>query len=58
MCFFKEVLPALSKSGSQDIGIIAPYNEQVNMLKNRIEADNSIDVATVYKFRAEKKTTS
>lgn len=53
----QEALPVLLKSGSQDIGVIAPYNEQVGVIRNSIEESESIDVATVHKFQGREKDT-
>lgn len=53
----QEALPALSKSGSPDIGVIAPYNEQVNAIVSTLEGTGSIDVATVHKFQGREKDT-
>ncbi len=47
-----EVLPALS-GGTGDIGIIAPYNNQIQVLKNRL--GEKIDIATVHKFQGREK---
>lgn len=48
----REVLPTMPYDVSE-IGIIAPYNEQVNALTNRLEG--RIDVATVHKFQGREK---
>lgn len=46
-----EVLPNIDYS-SNEIGIIAPYNNQVNEIK---KVESSIDVATVHKFQGREK---
>ena len=48
----REVLPTLSYP-ADEIGVIAPYNGQVDALKQAI--GNSIDVATVHKFQGREK---
>ena len=45
----KELLPRLNSS---DIGIIAPYNNQVNLIK---ENTKDIEVSTVHKFQGREK---
>lgn len=52
----QEVLPNLKKQNAEDLGIIAPYNDQVNALKEQIDA-TSIDIATVHKFQGREKDT-
>lgn len=42
----------LLKLNTKDIGVIAPYNNQVNLIKNSI---NNIDVSTVHKFQGREK---
>lgn len=48
----EEVLPFLSYDPNE-IGIIAPYNNQVNATKSALE--DKIDVATVHKFQGREK---
>lgn len=48
----EEVLPTLSYD-MDEIGVIAPYNKQVNAVKSALE--ESIDVATVHKFQGREK---
>lgn len=48
----KEVLPTLSYK-AENIGIIAPYNAQVDALQQQIEAP--VDIATVHKFQGREK---
>ena len=48
----EEVLPNLSYE-TDEIGVIAPYNKQVDAVKSALEED--IDVATVHKFQGERK---
>ena len=48
----QEVLPTLPYS-AEEIGIIAPYNEQVDALNNAV--GGRIDVATVHKFQGREK---
>lgn len=48
----KEVLPTLSYE-AEHIGIIAPYNAQVDALQQQIGA--SVDIATVHKFQGREK---
>ncbi|MEG2946797.1 MAG: AAA domain-containing protein [Bacteroidales bacterium] len=48
-----EVLPQLSYD-PEEIGIIAPYNNQVNSIKNDL-GTSRIDVATVHKFQGREK---
>lgn len=52
----QEVLPRLQQNSLNDIGIIAPYNAQVNALKNQLNSD-TIDIATVHKFQGREKDT-
>lgn len=47
----QEILPHLN---SDDVGIICPYNEQVNHLKRNIS--RKIDVSTVHKFQGREKS--
>ncbi|MFA6844458.1 MAG: AAA domain-containing protein [Sphaerochaetaceae bacterium] len=49
----KEIIPSLTYS-DDEIGIISPYNEQVNALKIALEG-KKIDVATVHKFQGREK---
>lgn len=51
----KEVLPNVSEP-AEEIGIIAPYNKQVNAIKSSVK-NKSIDVATVHKFQGREKDT-
>lgn len=46
-----EILPNLNVP-KEEIGIIAPYNEQVNQIQSQIDG---IDVATVHKFQGREK---
>lgn len=48
----EEILPELVKDYS-DIGVIAPYNEQVNVIRNIIKSSgfNNVPVDTVHKFQ-------
>lgn len=48
----KEVLPTLSYK-AEKIGIIAPYNAQVDALQQQIELP--VDIATVHKFQGREK---
>ncbi|WP_300886798.1 AAA domain-containing protein [uncultured Alistipes sp.] len=48
----KEVLPTLSYEGD-NIGIIAPYNAQVDALQQHL--GTTIDIATVHKFQGREK---
>ena len=48
-----EILPKLNCS-AHEIGIIAPYRDQVGQLVNSI-ADSEIDIATVHKFQGREK---
>ena len=48
----EEVLPNLSYE-TDEIGVIAPYNKQVDAVKSALEED--IDVATVHKFQGREK---
>jgi len=52
----QETLPQLRKQDPADIGIIAPYNDQVNALKAQLGI-TGIDVATVHKFQGREKDT-
>ena len=49
----QEVLPKI-EYGQNEIGVIAPYNNQVNALKVSL-MDTEIDVATVHKFQGREK---
>lgn len=48
----REVVPMLP-CAAEEIGIIAPYNAQVNALRHAV--DEHIDVATVHKFQGREK---
>ena len=48
----KEVLPTLSYE-TENIGIIAPYNAQVDALRQQI--GSTVDIATVHKFQGREK---
>ncbi len=50
----KEILPKLEKFRDEDIGIIAPYNNQVLAIKNRLQ-NRKIEVDTVHKFQGREK---
>lgn len=50
----KEVLPLLNEINPHDIGIIAPYRDQVAALKQQTK-DDSIEVHTVHKFQGREK---
>jgi hypothetical protein len=52
----KEALPKLTEKQSTDIGVIAPYNGQVNAIKEALNS-SEIDVATVHKFQGREKET-
>jgi Superfamily I DNA and RNA helicases and helicase subunits len=52
----QETLPKLKEQDLTDIGIIAPYNDQVNALKAQLGIAG-IDVATVHKFQGREKDT-
>lgn len=52
----KEVLSGLQQGDLNDIGIIAPYNAQVNAIKTQLNSDK-IDAATVHKFQGREKDT-
>lgn len=49
----EEIQEILKKSQYADIGIIAPYNEQVNLIKNNV--GRNIDVSTIHKFQGREK---
>ena len=48
----REVMPAISPEKSK-IGVIAPYNEQVNAINAHLKSN--VDVATVHKFQGREK---
>ena len=48
-----EVLPALASSGYEDIGVIAPYNAQVRLLRSQLPS--SLEIDTVHKFQGREK---
>ncbi len=52
----QEALPNMREQDTGDIGIIAPYNDQVNAVRKQIHSDK-IDVATVHKFQGREKDT-
>ncbi len=52
----QEALPTLRVENNQDIGIIAPYNDQVDTAKKQIGLEE-IDIATVHKFQGREKDT-
>lgn len=49
----QEVLPCLIKRGYRDIGIIAPYQDQVKKLRDQLR--NKFEVETVHKFQGREK---
>lgn len=51
-----EVLPRLDQDAPENIGIIAPYNDQVQALRQAVN-NAKIDVATVHKFQGREKDT-
>lgn len=51
----REALPALADGGQGDIGIIAPYNQQVEAIREQVKG--AADVATVHKFQGREKNT-
>lgn len=52
----QEVLPRLSDTPPDDIGIIAPYKDQVGSIEKQL-GNNKIEVHTVYKFQGREKDT-
>lgn len=52
----REVLPRLNEGNLADIGIIAPYRDQVGAISAKT-ADSGIDVNTVHKFQGREKDT-
>lgn len=51
----QEILPSLEEY-STDIGIIAPYNDQVNAIKNALKKEGKdYETATVHKFQGREK---
>lgn len=50
---WQEILPSLTYEDNE-IGIIAPYNDQVNALKRQLN-NSDIDIATVHKFQGREK---
>jgi len=52
----RETLPMFSNINPQDIGIIAPYNDQVSAITQQL-GSNLIEVATVHKFQGREKET-
>lgn len=48
-----EILPALISSGYSDIGVIAPYNEQANLLRSQLPS--FLEVDTVHKYQGREK---
>lgn len=51
-----EIMPTLKKHSADDVGIIAPYNDQVNALQQEFSCD-ALDIATVHKFQGREKDT-
>ena len=51
-----EVIPRLQDTAPEDIGIIAPYREQVNAFA-KATCDRGIEVDTVHKFQGREKNT-
>lgn len=49
----EEVLPMLRQKGIQEIGVIAPYNDQVSLLKSLL--DEAVQVGTVHGFQGQEK---
>lgn len=49
----QELVPKLINSGYKDIGVIAPYNNQVNLVREKLKetGEEIIPVATVHKFQ-------
>lgn len=52
----QEALPRLKNQATGEIGIIAPYNQQVDAVKKQI-GSAEIDIATVHKFQGREKGT-
>jgi len=52
----KDALPLLSDADPQDIGIIAPYKDQVSAIKKQLDS-RPIEVDTVHKFQGREKDT-
>lgn len=52
----EEALPALQNQEAGEIGVIAPYNDQVHALREQL-TDEQIDIATVHKFQGREKDT-
>ena len=52
----QEVLPILKDAESADVGIIAPYKDQVTTIVHQLETD-TIEVHTVHKFQGREKDT-
>lgn len=50
----KEALPSMKQVDINNIGIISPYNAQVDAIKKQL-GSNTIDVATVHKFQGREK---
>ena len=50
----KEVLPRLKESNYQEIGVIAPYRDQVEALQEQLK-DDKLEIATVHKFQGREK---
>lgn len=51
----KEILPKINSEPNK-IGIIAPYNDQINTIKEQLPSSD-ITVATVHKFQGREKDT-
>jgi len=52
----KEALPLLNDVDPQDVGIIAPYRDQVSAIKRQLDS-RPIEVDTVHKFQGREKDT-
>lgn len=49
-----DIIKEIISNGSSDIGIIAPYNAQVSLLKEQIQG---VEISTVHKFQGREKDT-
>ena len=50
----KEIMPNLQNYDSKNIGIIAPYRDQVELIKNKIN-NKDVEVDTIHKFQGRGK---
>ena len=52
-----DIIKEITREIKEEIGIIAPYNNQVELLKENMESAKNIEISTVHKFQGREKDT-